>query len=350
MEVRGRGVNEVFQEALHYLAVVGVEETSRNGPVISLPEPAVITYAKPQECVLFSPLRDQNCFFTMMEFLWMISGRNDLAWPLYFNSKFGQFSDDGKTLHGAYGHRWRQHFGYDQLDWIVLGLESNPNSRREVLTMWDAGSHDDSGEAAECSGDLYVGGHGGKDVPCNLSAVFDLRGGSLNLTVFNRSNDAIFGALGANAVHFSLLLQYMAAWLKVPVGVYSQISSNFHAYTAVLEGELPPREALRALAVDAGINDAYKHNQVKPFPLVNTDIKTWDADLREFMSAHETGCVPAYKDVFFSSVATPMYKAWRQRKEKKGTGVEWARLIAAADWRKACLEWILRREAKKEKV
>jgi thymidylate synthase len=335
MEVRGRGVNEVFSEALQYLSHAGVEENSRNGGVISLPEPAVLTYTHPQECVLFSPLRDQNCFFTMMEFLWMISGRNDLAWPLYFNSKFGAYSDDGETIFGAYGKRWRSWFGYDQLALAAAELRANPESRRVVVSMWSAEIYPDHPNS-----DLWqAGSPRSKDVPCNLNCVFDLRGGKLNLTVFNRSNDAIFGALGANAVHFSLLLQYMSAWLEKPVGIYNQISSNFHAYTAIAD-----RERLRALAVDADIHDAYKTGEVTPFPLVNTDIETWDRDLKIFMGQHEiVNAAPAYCDKFFSTVAQPMYNAWRQRKEKRGTGLEHAQQIAAPDWRKACVEWIERR-------
>jgi thymidylate synthase len=288
-----------------------------------------------------------------MEALWMLAGRNDVAWPAYFAKQIGQYSDDGETLHGAYGKRWRSYFGYDQLDWIMLGLECNPESRREVLTMWDPGSLDDNDEPRECTGDLYVGGHGGKDVPCNTHAYFDLRGGVLNMTVMQRSGDALWGVYGANAVHMSILQEYVAAGIGAPVGVYRQFCNNFHVYPANLDDtkflpEEGPHERIRQLAVDADIHDYYKQGKVKPFPLVNTDIKTWDADLKLFLR-HPTGN-GFYKDVFFQSVAFPMYMAWNMRKDKRGTGLEWARLIAAPDWRRACVEWIVRREARKEKT
>src|SRR5580700_4053613 len=186
MELTATNVNQAVNEGFHYLAVAGVEENSRNGKVIVAPEPVLTTYTNPTERVLFSPLRDANPFFHLMEALWMLAGRNDVAWPAYFAKQIGQYSDDGETLHGAYGKRWRSYFGYDQLDWIMLGLECNPESRREVLTMWDPGSLDDNDEPRECTGDLYVGGHGGKDVPCNTHAYFDLRGGVLNITVMQR--------------------------------------------------------------------------------------------------------------------------------------------------------------------
>lgn len=347
MEFRVRNVSAAVSAGFTWLAEVGIEEPSRNGPVIVAPEPVLTSYARPTERVLFSHLRDANPFFHMMEALWMLAGRNDVEWPAYFAANIRNYSDNGKILHGAYGHRWREYFGYDQLDWIILGLQSNPDSRREVLAVWDAGSLDDNYEPREGSGDLYVGGHGGKDVPCNTHAYFDLRNGELNMTVLCRSNDMLWGGYGANAVHFSLLQEYMAAGVGAPVGVYRQFSNNYHVYpSAITPKGMEPLAFLAALADDAACTDYYERGEVKPFPLVNTDLPTWDADLKQFMATPQGSA--NYQDVFFSAVARPMYLAWKERKEKRGTGLEWARLIAAADWRKACVEWILRREAAKK--
>jgi hypothetical protein len=330
MEFRVRNVNTAFDELGHWLALAGVEENSRNGPVLVAPEPVTVTYTAPQERVLFSPLRDANPFFHLLgDALWSLAGRNNIAWPTYFNSKYEQYSDDGVIQHGAYGHRWRQHFGYDQLEWIVLGLECQPYSRREVLMMWDPGT-----ATEECTGDLYVGGHGGRDVPCNVCTFVDLRGGALNITVINRSNDFIFGMLGANVVVFSCLQEYFAAALKVPVGKFTTFSNNVHVYASIAN-----RTQLRELAVDAGIHGK---PYPKTFPLINTDIPTWEEDLKKFMD--RPGQEERYQDIFFSAVARPMYRAWAERKEHRGTGLEWARLIGAEDWRRACVEWIVRRE------
>jgi hypothetical protein len=73
-------------------------------------------------------------------------------------------------------------------------------------------------------------------VPCNTIATFqrDFEG-RLDLTVFCRSNDIIWGAYGANAVHMSFLLEYMALWIRCPVGVYRQVSVNWHGYLKTIE-------------------------------------------------------------------------------------------------------------------
>ena len=137
---------------------------------------------------------------------------------------FSEFSDDGETLHDAYGYRWRRAFNQDQLEKIALRLKRNSDDRRCVLQMWDVYQDLD---------------REGKAIPCNLSATFQIdREGRLDMNIFNRSNDIIWGAYGANAVHFSMLMEYMAHWIGVPMGYMRQFSMNWHAYTAILTAEL----------------------------------------------------------------------------------------------------------------
>src|SRR5437667_129280 len=136
MEIKVTNVNQCLSECLQWLLAAGVEENSRNGPVLVSPEPVMVTYTRPQERVLFSPLRDANPFFHLMEALWMLAGRNDVEWPAYFASNMRNYSDDGKIFHGAYGYRWRKAMSFDQLALIARELKANSESRRCVLQMW----------------------------------------------------------------------------------------------------------------------------------------------------------------------------------------------------------------------
>lgn len=223
MHIKTRNVHDALPRVLDALSGAGVRSESRNGPVIRFQEPVIIEYERPLERVMFWPERDANPFFHLVESLWMLAGRNDVASMKWFASNMGNFSDDGLSFHGAYGNRWRGHFSMDQLNDIVRVLKSNPEDRRCVLQMWDA----ESDLAAD-----------GKDFPCNVMATFEVVKGvavdTLNMSVFNRSNDIVWGALGANAVHFSVLQEYMAAAIGVRVGRYYQISSNLHAYEDTL--------------------------------------------------------------------------------------------------------------------
>ena len=339
-----RNVNEALGEAIPYLLEEGIEETSRNGTVLVAPTPVCTTYQKPTERVVFGSIRDANPFFHLMEALWMLGGRKDLEWPVKFNKRFSEYSDDGQTIHGAYGWRWRQFFNIDQLNVIVQHLKEFPNSRRAVLAMWspdgDLVPHELSSYSLGYAG---TGGPKSKDVPCNTHAYFDIRGGKLNMTVCNRSNDVIWGAYGANVVHFSILQEYIAACLHIEVGVYRQMSNNFHAYTDVYN-----KQKLRDLAIEAEATDAYTtHENVKPYKLMTTAPEVWNQDLHNFLNRKLS---TVYSDKFFLEIAEPMYQAWYCRRVAKD--VEGALSILMndmprCDWRMACDDWIARREENK---
>jgi thymidylate synthase len=335
--IHARNVNEALLLGLLALKEEGVDRDSRNGPVTLFPGPVTTLYTKPQERVVFYPERDANPFFHFMESLWMLAGRRDVFWVSQFAANITNYTDDGVNFHGAYGYRWRNHFletnpgdqqygpgVIDQLGTIANLLRNNPDDRRVVLQMWDT------------QADL---GLEGKDFPCNLMATFRINPyGKLDMTVFNRSNDMIWGAYGANAVHFSVLQEVMAAWIGVPIGHYWQVSTNFHGYHATLEKH---KELLR---LSAGFDD-YTLGYVEPSPIVNTAIDIWFQDLQMFM---DEGPVMGFQDPFFKKTASPMWNAWFAWKDKdnpnrveKAIGL--AKTIQASDWRKACVEWLERR-------
>lgn len=318
MEIKVRNVNHALSQGLWWLKVSGIEEKSRNGPVLVSPDPVLTTYLKPNERILFHNRRDANPYFHLFEALWMLAGERDLEWPMFFNSKFGQYSDNGKTLHGAYGYRWRNHFGQDQIDNIINHMKECGDTRRAVLQMWDPDE------------DMPPWS---KDHPCNLSAMFDLRGEALNMTVCNRSNDIVFGAYGANAVHFSMLQEYVAKALDVSVGVYRQFSNNYHVYVDLHKDlvTFPPEPVLY-----------YERGYARPYPLVSVSKEEWDEDLKRFMSDPYGDAV--YRDLFFDELASPIYASWFDRKTKKNSGMLALSGAAKCDWTIACQEWIERRE------
>lgn len=332
--VQARNVNGALQDGLWWLKVAGVHEDSRNGPVLVAPAPVITEYLRPTERVLFSAVRDANPFFHLMEALWMVSGRNDVAWLAGYNQRMATYSDDGEYLHGAYGFRWREWFGFDQLRRIVEHLREDPKSRRAVLTMWSP-----NGDLVSSEG---MGGLSSKDVPCNTHCYVDLREGGLNMSVLCRSNDAIWGAYGANAVHFSFLQEYLAMQLRVPVGRLWQVSHNLHVYTQLF-GE----EKLERLRTE--LQDAYSEGEVAAYPLLGEqeDFPSWERDINRFMSA-PVGDDNYYCN-FFRHVAQPMRQAWRLH--KGGDSVAAMNVLAgslALDWRKAGLDWLQRRIQRKE--
>ena len=354
-------VNDALYKGITHLLREGVEEPSRNGPVLVSPGPVVTEYLTPRSRVLYSPTRDANPFFHFMEALWMLSGSNDVSFVKYFAKNMSLFSDDGVTAWGAYGWRWRWFFGWDQLKAVVKELQQNPASRRCVLAMWNAwpqaGDYDQNREMNRDNVDLHdydlhVATHGGLDVPCNTHIYVDVRGGVVNMTVCNRSNDIIWGAYGANAVHMSMVLEYLAMRVGAPIGVYRQLSNNYHLYTNTFS-----RDKLEMIAQESDTAG----RTPEPGPAIEPG---FDRDLEEFMRwaraviGNRHGMtIPTWRTALFKDVAEPMFMAWRLRKcalEGKtdislaGRTVdgELAR-ISAPDWSRACTEWVRRREAKK---
>ncbi len=343
-------VNQALSEGLYYLRGEGQLQSSRNGPVLVSPVPVTTVYRFPRERVLFSPVRDANPFFHLMESLWMLAGRRDVAFPQFFNTRFDNYSDDGVTVHGAYGHRWRENLGFDQLKAIGERLRKDPTDRRCVLQMWDASEQDLYG-----MDDLRRGMRGGKDVPCNTHAYFLVNNGNLEMTVCCRSNDIVWGAYGANAVHMSIMMEYVAAIVGVPVGCYRQMSNNYHAYLSVFEGDW--KEKMRKMAADAERADEYVDG-IEPSVVV-ANVEEFDADLEQFFLS--VGAVGAdgfapylfldnYKTKFFSDCALPMFAAWFFRKAKASDGLDELEPMKAEheDWYIACREWIMRREEAKK--
>lgn len=340
-----RNVNDAFHGGMRLLGACAVPTSSRAGDVLALDVPVTTIYHSPCERVLFSAVRDANPFFHFMEGLWMIAGRDDVYWISQFSSNIAQFSDDGLIFHGAYGHRWRGHWvketvfedkelglsaaEYNSLDQLAIAAQmliENPQERRAVIGMYDP------------SVDL---GRKGKDIPCNTTIMFsrNITTDRLDMTVTNRSNDAIWGAHGANAVHFSMLQEVMAAWIGIKVGTYYQVSNNYHAYVSVYEKH---KEALQ----ENFYNYYQEGYNLRPYPMVNTDIDTWMGDLNMFMSE---GPVTGFRDKFFRKVVTPIWNSYFAFKNKEDpdrvdTAIHIARGIAAQDWRVAIIEWLERRQ------
>ena len=315
--IETNNVNNALIAGINTLVNAGDREESRNGGVIVAPWPVMTVLHNPTNRVLFNPARDANPFFHLFESLWMIAGRNDVDFVAQFVPRMESYSDDGETLSGAYGYRWRKHWGIDQIMEVAMQLVTDPASRRCVLSMWDVR-------------DLYVDS---LDKPCNTHIYFRIVKGRLDMTVCNRSNDIIWGLYGANTVHLSVLQEFIAALVGVEVGVYRHLSNNFHMY--------PANVNYRAILAE-GVSDMYNpnlDNAAEPMSLTSglTHPIVFTNDCEAFcndpVASHPVG-------EFVRTVAQPMYKAWESRNPEfiKGNN----------DWFIAGREWLERREVKDE--
>jgi len=347
LTIQARNVTEALYLGLEHLKASGVWHETRTGRVLEYPHPVTTKYLCPKERVLFSPTRDANPFFHLFEALWMLGGQEDVDYVRFFNKRMMEYSDDGWRLNGAYGYRWRKYFHSDQLDLAVSHLIEDPNSRRAVVTMWD-------------SEDLKRAIEDYKDVPCNTHIYFKRKNNKLNMTVLCRSNDIIWGTYGANAVHFSILQEYIASQIGIEVGDYYHVSDSYHAYEEPFHKMLPilERHEHDYLWYDSyvGLNPDGLH--YTPAPIfedrnqADVDIENFLGYTRTFMG-HSVSFPPAppeYTNRFFSKTAHKMFLAWHmgQIHREYKDAISTAKEIEALDWRKASIEWLERRASKWE--
>ncbi|MCJ1699331.1 thymidylate synthase [Rathayibacter festucae] len=160
------------------------------------------------------PERHGNVFASIVETLWVLAGRDDIATLEPYLPRAALFSDDGRVWRGAYGPRLRDWYGVDQLARVRNLLVTDPNTRRAVVTIFDP--QRDYFESV--------------DIPCTNWLQFDLRDGQLNLSVVMRSNDLIWGFSGINAFEWSVLLEMMARWVSAQVGELHFYVGSLHVY------------------------------------------------------------------------------------------------------------------------
>ncbi len=344
MHMRVRNASHALSEGLHLVQREGAERPSRNGPVLAMDEPVIISYMNPSERVIFAPERDANPFFHLYECLWMLAGKRDVASVAAFVPGMRNYSDNGRQFNAAYGYRWRKHFGVDQIR-IAIQRMSEPGAqddRRTYTTMWHP----------------TIDNKPSLDIPCNVGIAWRCRSnGRLDMTVFNRSNDLILGATGANVVHMSFLHEFVARASGLKFGQYHQISNDLHMYT-----EHEKTVSCAPLAGNWDDNfDPYVTGLVQSYPVMDPDCELpladqtsqWFEDLELFM---QHGNVVGLRDRFFRRVAAPVVLAHAYYTRHTGAdryegALEILEQCLASDWRLACQEWIERRHEKwKEKT
>ncbi len=310
--IQARNVNDAYNAGLELLKREGRVETSRLGPVKVTPFPVMTIYEKPCERVLFDSTRNANPFFHMAEAIWMLSGSNDIRWLANFNKQMLEYSDNGRTTHGAYGHRWRRHFSLDQLDAIIGMLRRDRQERKAVLAMWDVDS------------DLHTPN---KDIPCNTHIYFRVIVNKLDMTVMCRSNDVIWGCYGANVVHFSFLQEFMASAIGVDVGKYYHFSNNYHIY----KHHWPLMESM---APTGG-----HYPPTIPLTKNGFSSEVFLLDCEHIIAGQND----RVENEFLFTVAVPMINAWRER----SLAHSHVAMMPECDWKLAAQQWLARADQRK---
>jgi len=154
-------------------------------------------------------------FSAIGELLWYLAGTDKLRFIEHYLPHYGNDnSDDGKTVHGAYGPRFFKARGeINQIENVLSLLRAKPQSRRAVIQLFDA---------ADINGTF-------KEIPCTCTLQFLNRKNKLDLVVSMRSNDAFLG-FSHDVFAFTMLQEIFARSLGLELGKYHHFVGSLHLY------------------------------------------------------------------------------------------------------------------------
>src|SRR5690606_17999250 len=99
----------------------------------------------------------------------------------------------------------------DQLEYVVKILTKDPSSRQAVISITDPAN-----DQLDFQGNLVET----KDIPCCRLIQFMIVDGKLDMTVYFRSNDILFGLQQVNVFNNTFIQEMLSYILGVPVGNY----------------------------------------------------------------------------------------------------------------------------------
>lgn len=132
-------------------------------------------------------------------------------------------TDTKKELGPVYGYQWRNFGGlswhadlsdgFDQIDWLIKEIKSNPDSRRLILSAWSA---DQINLMAL--------------PPCHTLAQFRVINGKLSCQLYQRSADMFLG-VPFNIASYALLTHIIARICDLEVADFVWTGGDVHIYS-----------------------------------------------------------------------------------------------------------------------
>lgn len=228
-------LNQALIKMSKVLVDEGVWRETRGMKCLEIPHPVLICIENPTDRYVTIQERKWNKVLPWMESLWIGLGRNDMELPLRYVKNLSNYSDDGLFMRAGYGPRIRCFNGscmdyqcnsnigkgVDQLRYVIMSLQRDPNTRQASMTI-----HDPIKDDFAMDGSLKIT----KDTPCTRTIQFMIVDGKLDCTVTMRSNDILWGFSAVNVFNFTFMQEYVATILGLNVGKYYHFVNNFHVY------------------------------------------------------------------------------------------------------------------------
>lgn len=348
MFIKVENLNEAFVALCKALVNEGVEVTRRGLKCKEIPSAVLIEITNPIDRYVRIPERKWNKTLGWIESLWIARGDNCLDMPAAYVKNLKTFSDDGEFMRAGYGPRIRRYGDNDdmlittdgrrmrrqykngksgnrkepsmyqnvtdQLRFVVEKFKEDIDTREAAITIHDPISDDFDGSA-----DYSVDAGGlpllkTKDTPCTRSIHFMVVNGKMNCYVDIRSNDIVWGFSAVNVFNFTLMQEYIAAMVGVPVGSYFHKADNLHVYQEFLP--LVEQVAKKEIGTfPSGTNFTYTptYKSLKEFDYLIKQLSSFESMCREgVVSKNELrGALDSmFQDKLFSDWAKVIFRYW----------------------------------------
>ncbi|WKS95999.1 thymidylate synthase [Riemerella columbina] len=152
------------------------------------------------------------------ELLWFLRGDTNIRY-LKENgvSIWDEWADENGDLGPVYGAQWRSWKGadnqvIDQISEVVQQIKTNPDSRRLIVSAWNAAEIPNMALA-----------------PCHAMFQFYVADGKLSLQLYQRSADVFLG-VPFNIASYALLTMMVAQVCGLQVGDYVHSFGDVHIY------------------------------------------------------------------------------------------------------------------------
>ena len=157
------------------------------------------------------------------ELLWFLRGDTNVKYLQEHGvSIWDEWADKNGDLGPVYGKQWRSWptpdgRNIDQLSQVLEQLNSNPNSRRILVSAWNVGELDRMAL-----------------LPCHALFQFYVADGRLSCQLYQRSADALLG-VPFNIASYALLTHMIAQQCNLQVGDFVWTGGDCHLYLNHLE-------------------------------------------------------------------------------------------------------------------
>jgi thymidylate synthase len=150
------------------------------------------------------------------ELLWFLKGDTNIRY-LQDNGVriWNEWADANGDLGPVYGSQWRDWNGdgVDQIKNVVEKIKNNPNSRRIIVSAWNAGKLNQM-----------------KLEPCHIVFQFHVANGKLSCILYQRSGDMFLG-VPFNIASYSLLTMMIAQVCDLEPGEFIHTLADTHIYS-----------------------------------------------------------------------------------------------------------------------